>query len=155
MNDFATEEKEQIEALPFQKPQREASLGVLINFFHILIKQIRNGISIFILFFFLVRRLLDSVFYTISLGLLLTFILIVIISIFAYLQYKRLQFHIDYEQEEFHIEKGVMEKTTLVFKLDRIQQINITRNWLQRLLKLSALEIETAGSTEKEVSLKA
>jgi|GEM_PF-359439 len=154
MNDLSLNKPIEEMGLPFQEPQRESDFGVLLNFFYLLYKWVRIGITFFLIFFLAIQKALDSVFYTISIGILLTLIFIAVLSVFAYLQYNKLLFHIDYQHLEFHIEKGVLQKTTLVFKLERIQQINIKRNWLQRILGLSSLEIETAGSTEKEVSLK-
>lgn len=138
----------------FEQEQRESDVGILLNFFYLLYKLAKGGGYLFIFLFLIIRRTVDSFFYALSLGVLISVLFLLTVLIFAYFQYLKLLFHIDYERAEFHIKKGVFQKSHLVFKLERIQQVNIKRNWLQRLMGLSSLEIETAGSPEKEVTLK-
>lgn len=57
--------------------------------------------------------------------------------------------------EEFIIEKGIFNKVKLSVPFDRIQTINFQRNLLHRLLGVTGLEIDTAGSQTKELSIPA
>lgn len=139
---------------PFSTETKESELGVIVHFANNVYTQIRLGVSISIFAFLGLSKTLNS-FYTISVLLLLAFLYFLLAGLFAYYQYKNLIFKIDYDQKEFHIRKGVFHKIDIVFKIDRIQQINIKRNWLQRILGLSSLEIDTAGTNVKEVDLRA
>ena len=139
----------------FAQAQNESEMGVLLHFFYLLFQQIRNWFFLYILFFFFIQKWIDNFFFAVAFWVLFILIFFSCIAIFAYLKYKKLLFHIDYEQLEFQIEKGVFQKNTTIFKLDRIQQIHIKRNWIQRILGLASLEIDTAGTKGKEVSLQA
>lgn len=139
----------------FAQAQNESDMGVLLHFFYLLFRQIRNWFFLYILIFFFIQKWIHNFFFAVAFWILFLIIFFSCIAIFAYLKYKKLLFHIDYEQLEFHIEKGVFQKQTTIFKLERIQQIHIKRNWIQRVLGLASLEIDTAGTKGKEVSLQA
>ncbi len=53
------------------------------------------------------------------------------------------------------MQKGIFKKTRIGIPLRKIQQVNINQNFLQRLLKMYEVEIDTAGSSKTEVVIKA
>lgn len=69
------------------------------------------------------------------------------------LKYYFFTFHI--AQEELIIQQGLLYKQRKAVPLDRIQSININQNFLQRILGIAALEVETAGSSHKEIEIPA
>ncbi|MGM0933262.1 MAG: PH domain-containing protein [Bacteroidota bacterium] len=87
-----------------------------------------------------------------GLGLL---VLLVLTLIYSYLYYRRFIFYIDYEREEFILEKGVFSTENTAIPFDKIQQVYFKRSILQRLIKVYSLVIDTAGSNQKEVEIKA
>lgn len=78
-----------------------------------------------------------------------------IIGIIAYLQYLNFTFHIDQDNDEFIIHEGVLNKTKIVIQLHKIQQVNINQSLIQKVIGVHALDIDTAGSSKKEVSIRA
>lgn len=77
------------------------------------------------------------------------------IGVVAYLKYRNFTFFLDEAQGEFVITEGVLNKTKTTIALYKIQQVNIKQSLLQRLIGVYALDVDTAGSNEKEVSVKA
>ncbi|HRP90044.1 MAG TPA: PH domain-containing protein [Edaphocola sp.] len=142
------------EKLPYAIATKESELGVAIHFVHNLYVQVKLFFSFLVLTYLGLQRVLNP-FYSIAVFLLFLLLYLLGSFIFAYYQYHKLLFKIDYEKLEFQLQKGVFHKTNITFQLDRIQQIHIKRNWLQRILGLSALEIDTAGSAHQEVKLRA
>ena len=69
------------------------------------------------------------------------------------LRYYFFTFHIN--ADELIINEGFLFKQRKSVPIDRIQSININQNVLQRLLSISSLEIETAGSSGKEIEIPA
>jgi len=80
---------------------------------------------------------------------------VLIIGVISYLQYLFFTFHIDEENGEFVIQKGVFNKTRITIQLHKIQQVNINQSLIQRLVGVHKLEIDTAGSDKKEASISA
>ena len=80
---------------------------------------------------------------------------VVLIGIISYLQYLFFTFHIDEENGEFVIQKGILNKTRITIQLHKIQQVNINQSLIQRLVGVHKLEIDTAGSDKKEASISA
>ena len=136
-------------AVNFHEPQRQSKIGVLVLFLDTLQKILRgfaplllvvfiNGgkISMFLLFMGLVGTLL-------------------IVSCVAYLRYTNFTFHIDPNTDEFIVYDGILSKTKTVVQLQKIQQVNITQNLIQRIIRVYGVQVDTAGSDKHESEIKA
>src|SRR5690606_38751206 len=90
-------------------------------------------------------------------GIMLLILLGIFILAFvnAYLSYKYLNFHIDSTNNELVVQKGFLKKELVTIKLEKIQQVNLQQNFIQKILDLYAIQIDTAGGDSAEVSLKA
>ena len=64
-------------------------------------------------------------------------------------------FYIDDKNDEFIVNDGVINKTKTTIQLNKIQQVNIHQNLVQRLIGVYALSVDTAGSDKKEGNIKA
>ncbi len=134
----------------YSTAQRQAIAGIILIFISSLYKLFR-------MFWALGAYLLISgpskttLIYT-GLGLL---VLLVLTLIYSYLYYRRFIFYIDYEREEFVLEKGIFSTENTAIPFDKIQQVYFKRSILQRLIKVYSLVIDTAGSNQKEVEIKA
>lgn len=73
-----------------------------------------------------------------------------IISIISYFK-----FYFYIKGEELVIEKGVFQKSKINVPFDRIQTVNLQQNPIHRFFDVMALEIDTAGSAGKELSITA
>ncbi|HEY9185885.1 MAG TPA: PH domain-containing protein [Salegentibacter sp.] len=74
---------------------------------------------------------------------------------YSYLYYRKFVFYVDYERKEFVLEKGIFSTENTTIPFDKIQQVYFKRSLLQRLIKVYSLVIDTAGSNQKEVEIKA
>ncbi|MEM1120537.1 MAG: PH domain-containing protein [Bacteroidota bacterium] len=71
-------------------------------------------------------------------------------SIIAYFK-----FYYYIKDDEFIIEKGLLSKTKINIPFDRIQTINFEQNIIHQIFNVVSLEIDSAGSNQKEISLQA
>ena len=133
----------------FNQPQRQSSIGVLVMFVDTLQLWAR-GLWPVILIYFVKFKQLNSIYLTLG---LIAFLLA--IAIIAYLKYLNFTFHLDSENEEFIINEGVLSKKRTIIQLERIQQVDINQSFLQRLIGVYELNVDTAGSTKKEGRIKA
>ncbi|WP_306350383.1 PH domain-containing protein [Flavobacterium sp. '19STA2R22 D10 B1'] len=136
-------------AFDFSHPQRQSLMGIVVMFADTLQKIIR-GLWIFIvlLIFKFDKYNTPTLWISIGVGVLL-------IAIVAYLRYRNFTFFLDEKHKEFVISKGILEKDKLLVKLDKIQQVNINQSFLQKLIGVYSLDIDTAGSDKKEVHIRA
>ncbi len=133
----------------YSLPQRQAPVGVIIEIIYAFQKFIRRFWPLLIVI--VVRLKTFGILYS---SLIIIIILIAIV-ILGYLNYKNFLFHINEKDEEFILEKGIFEKKRIAIKLSRIQQVNVNQSFFQKLIDVYEVEIETAGSTKKEVKINA
>jgi putative membrane protein len=133
----------------FDKPQRQSSIGVLVLFvdtFYHYGRAFGPLLFIYVLKFKEVNRLY----------LIVSLIaLVLVIGVIAYLKYLNFTFYLDRQKNEFIIQEGILNKTNTTVQLYKIQQVNITQNLLQRAINVYSLEVDTAGSKDKEGKIKA
>ena len=135
--------------LNFDLPQRQSVIGIIVLFtdvFQNIIRAIIPLIAIWIFKFDQINKIYLS---------LATFALIAIISIIAYIQFINFTFYIDTKKNEFIINKGVFNKTKIAIQLDKIQQVNINQSFIQKIIKVYSLDVDTAGSSNREVNIRA
>lgn len=74
---------------------------------------------------------------------------------YSILYYLKFQFYVDKEKSSFILEKGVFNSDVVNIPFSKIQQVNFRRNILQRAIGVYSVVIDTAGSNDKEVEIKA
>ena len=134
----------------FSIPQRQSAVGILLIFTSTLYKLIRGFWAAFAYFIF--KRPEGDILLYIVLGVS---VIVVLVAIYSYFDYRKFLFHIDYEAEEFILKKGVFSSNFVSIPFDKIQQVNFKRGILQRLAGVYSLVVDTAGSKQKEVEIKA
>lgn len=134
----------------FSKPQRQSKLGLVLIFATSLFHLIRNLWVVVVYFFFKDFDIQTLV--TVTIGVVAVLFLTLGYSIVYFLKFK---FHIDEKNEEFILEKGVFSSDVINIPFNKIQQVNFKRNILQRIVGVYSVMIETAGSHDKEVEIKA
>lgn len=133
----------------FSKPQRQSAAGIVINGAYILQKFVR---ALFIpLALFIVKSNKTAIFFT-AMGLAGVLVLSLI---YAYFYYLKFTFYLNPEKQEFVIDKGVFGRKHLNIPVEKIQQVNINQGFLQKLIGVYSLQIDTAGTDSKEVNIKA
>lgn len=59
------------------------------------------------------------------------------------------RFRFSFDGEVLRVEEGVLARNQRTFDVDRIQQVEVSRTFLQRAVGLAALRVETAGSSSE------
>lgn len=135
--------------LDFSTPQRQSAIGIIVLIANSTQKVIRaTAIPIFI---FIYKAKINELVYV----LLGALVLLIISVIIAYLSYLKFTFFLDETKQEFIVNEGILNRTLLTIPLEKIQQININQSFLQKLVGVYSLQIDTAGNDGKEVSIKA
>lgn len=134
----------------FSSFSKQSPKGVLVIYISQLYKLIRFT---WVLLFLLMKdfsriKALGPVYFYLGLGAILLFLLIR-----AYLTYTNFQFKID--QEHFILKKGILKKTNTAIPFHRIQNINFKQNIIQQIIGVFEVSIETAGSSNTEIAIKA
>ncbi len=138
-----------MEPLNFDKPQRQSVVGIVVMFADSLQKFVRAMWVPLAVFLFRMDGSKIVVF------LVVVLVIFVVLAVIAYLKYRNFTFFLDEEKQEFVVQSGVLSKKKLSIGLDKIQQVNINQNVIQKLIGVYSLDIDTAGSKDKEVSIKA
>ncbi|MGX7666111.1 PH domain-containing protein [Flavobacterium pedocola] len=137
------------EKAQFNQPQRQSLVGVLVMFTDTFQKIARAMWPILVVWLFKFNEM-NKLY--LGLGLI---VVILVVGIIAYLQYWNFTFYIDEDNDEFIINKGVLNKTKIAIQLHKIQQVNINQTLIQKIIGVHALDVDTAGSNKKEVSIRA
>lgn len=133
----------------FSKPQRQSAIGIIVMAANTMFQLIKALIVPLIISLSKVNKG-DLIYFSLAFLALL-----IIVIIFAYLNYRRFTFHLNEEKQEFVVNKGIFSRTQLTVQLDKIQQVNINQNLLQKIIGIYGLKIDTAGSDGQEVSIMA
>jgi len=134
----------------YQSPQRQSILGVLLIFLSTLYKLIK------VFWAMGAYLLLSNPSKTVLVYTAIGVLLVLLLSLgYSYLFYLKFIFYIDYEREEFVLEKGVFSTESVAIPFEKIQQVNFKRSILQRVINVYSLVIDTAGSNQKEVEISA
>lgn len=81
------------------------------------------------------------------------FVMAAISTVGSIIAYFKFYFYI--ENDEFVIEKGIFKKTKINIPFDRIQTINFEQNVIHQIFNVVRLEVDSAGTNTKEISLQA
>lgn len=133
----------------FFQPQRQSKTGIALLFLYNIGMVIKN-LWVFVILFF-VRK--DKIEPWIIILAIITLLTILIVS--AVLQYYHFKYYIDEENEEFVIHEGIINTSVTKIKRENIQEVNISQPFIHRFFNIYKLEIDTPGSSEKEVKISA
>lgn len=134
----------------FKIPQRQSVKGILLIFFTTIYKFLRGFWVLGI--YFILKNPERQMMLCAVLGL---FVLSLLALVYSYFYYRKFIFYIDYVKEEFKLQKGIFSTEDIAIPFDKIQQVYLKRNILQRIINVYSLVIETAGSSEKEINIQA
>lgn len=133
----------------FNQPQRQSAIGVLVIFLEMIFVLVKNIWPIILI------TLLKAEDKSVWIGLLIVLGIAVYFGIYSFLKYRYFTFYIDADNDEFVINDGIINKTKTAIQLHKIQQVNIKQNFIQRLIGVYAMDVDTAGSDQKEGNIKA
>lgn len=132
----------------FFEPQRQSKTGIALLFLYSSGQVTKNSWAL--AFIFLFKRDMD-----VSIIVLAILASLIILVASAVLKYYNFKYYIDPENDEFVIDQGIINKSTTRIKKDKIQEVNIHQPFIHRFFNIYKLEIDTPGSSEKEISISA
>ncbi len=133
----------------FSQPQRQSLIGVLVMFADTFQSALRALLPIFLVWLLDIDKMNRTYVFIVGSAV------IVSIAVIAYLKYKNFTFFLDEENEEFVVNKGILNKSRIAIPLEKIQQVNINQSLVQKIIGVHALEVDTAGGSGKEVTIRA
>ena len=134
----------------FSNFSKQSSKGIFVIYMNQIYKTIK---TIWVLLFFGIKDFSKITnLSTNYIYLILVFILLFLL-VRAYLIYKNFLFKI--ENEHFILKEGILNKTNTSIPFHRIQNINFKQNLIQQIIGVYEVSIETAGSKDTEIAIKA
>ncbi len=132
--------------IDFSQPQRQSVKGLVLIF----LQEGKRGIQIFwpVIVGILFAKHSDKKILILGAFVLLAAILTLIHAI---LYFRAFKFHI--ENQQFILNKGYLGRKTLTIPLDRIQNVNTNQTVFQQFLGVMSVEIDTAGTSQKELKI--
>ena len=137
----------------FSQPIRQSAKGIIVIFAFNLLKFFKKFLVFFIAFGIQVIRkksfggVTPTMMY---LGLIAILVLLLIIAILKYLNFK---FHLS--KDDFHLATGIINKDNTIIPKSKIQNVYIKQNFLQQLINVVSVKIETAGDKKSEIEISA
>lgn len=136
-------------SLDFSQPQRQSAAGIIINGAYVAQHLVR---AMFIpLALFIVKANKTALLYT-AFGIVAV---VVLALVYGYLYYLKFTFYLNPLKQEFVIDKGIFSRKHLTIPVEKIQQVNINQGFLQKIIGVYSLQIDTAGADSKEVDIRA
>ena len=129
----------------FSQFQKQSKFGSIVFFFDTVRKNIYNFIYVFL-------PALQGYF---LLSLAIFVLVLVGIGIFSFINYYYFTYKFDFNKSSFIIQKGFFTKTKLSIPFEKIQQINFNQNLIHKIFNLYEVQMDTAGSDNTEVDIKA
>ena len=129
----------------FSQFQKQSKFGSIVFFFETVRKNIYNFIYVFL-------PALQGYF---LLSLAIFALVLVGIGIFSFINYYYFTYKFDFNKSAFIIQKGFFTKTKLSIPFEKIQQINFNQNLIHKIFSLYEVQMDTAGSDNTEVDIKA
>ena len=130
----------------FKTPTRQSKTGIVANFLFFMQKFLRAFLPVVLLF--IVKDTTRVSIHWVVLG---GGVSLLLVAIWSYLTYRNFFFHIDEKTSSFIIMKGVLAKSKTIIPLENIQQVTLNQKFIHKLVQVYAVEIDSAGSAEKEV----
>ena len=133
----------------FDQPQRQNKVGILVLFLDT-IRHFSRALFPIILISLIKIKSLDLLLIVLALLLIL-----IVFGVVAYLKYYYFTFFLDHKNQEFIVNEGVFNKTKTAIQLHKIQHVNIKQSFVQKLIGVFSLEVDTAGTNNQEIAIKA
>jgi putative membrane protein len=134
----------------FSEFSKQSPKGILVIYAKLLFKAFKATWILLILFIQRFSNLSESALSYIYIGIA---VFLIFFLIRAYLIYKNFLFKI--ADGHFVLKEGILKKTNTSVSFDRVQNINFKQNIIQQLINVYEVSIETAGSKDTEIAIKA
>ena len=132
----------------FSTFSRQSSKGIIVHYFLIFFKSLKSS-------WVLIPILLTKKSAEISTSK----IIIAIVCILIYLLIRSILWYVNFKfkikEHNFILKQGILKKSTISIPFSKIQHVNFKQNFIQQLINVTEVEIETAGAKKVEVAIKA
>ena len=133
----------------FHEDQRQSLSGIIVESAYLIQKTVKAFWGLVLVLALQADRIGWHYF------ILFLVLVLILVVIGGYLSYRNFTFRIDSQHQEFILQKGIFNKKQVVVQLAKIQQVNINQNFIQKMIDVYGVEIETAGSSKSEVQIRA
>jgi len=134
----------------FSEFSKQSPKGIFI----IYVAEIYRAIKLFWIFLFILFKDFSKFSsYGVNYIYLGVVLLLLLLFLRAYLIYINFQYKIAHQH--FILKKGILKKTLIEIPFHRIQNINFKQNIVQQIIGVFEVSIETAGSKDTEIAIKA
>ncbi|WP_298901671.1 PH domain-containing protein [uncultured Psychroserpens sp.] len=142
-----------METADFSHPSRQSAKGIIIIFAFNAFKFFKKFFVLFIAFGLSLAK--KKSFAHINKTVIVISLVAIVIGllVFAILKYLHFRFHIN--QDDFHLSTGIFNKDNTIISKSKIQNVYIKQNFLQQLINVVSLNIETAGDNKSEIEIHA
>ncbi|WP_299336727.1 PH domain-containing protein [uncultured Psychroserpens sp.] len=137
----------------FSQPIRQSAKGIIVIFAFNTFKFFKRFFVLFLAFGLSLMR--KKMLFNISaLNLLLIVIgILILLLVFAILKYLNFKFHLS--KDDFYLSTGIINKDQTIIPKSKIQNVYIKQNFLQQIINVVSLNIETAGDNKSEIEISA
>jgi len=142
-----------METTDFSQPIRQSSKGIIVIFAFKVFQFFKKFFVLFIAFGLSLMRRKSFANITPTMMLLGLVGVIIIILVIAILKYLNFKFHLS--KDDFHLSTGIINKDTTIIPKSKIQNVYIKQNFLQQIINVVSLKIETAGDKKSEIEISA
>jgi putative membrane protein len=137
----------------FSQPIRQSSKGIIIIFAFNAYNFVRRFFVLFIAFGVSLARKKTFASLTPQTLVLIIVGILIVLFVIAILKYLNFKFHLT--KDDFHLSTGIINKDNTIIPKSKIQNVYIKQNFLQQIINVVSLNIETAGDNKSEISIKA
>ncbi|WP_028870826.1 PH domain-containing protein [Psychroserpens burtonensis] len=142
-----------MKASDFSKPIRQSSKGIIIIFAFNAYNFVRRFFVLFIAFGISLTKKKTFAHVTPTVIFLVIIGILIVLLVLAILKYLNFKFYLS--KDDFHLSTGIINKDNTIISKSKIQNVYIKQNFLQQIINVVSLNIETAGDNKSEISIKA
>lgn len=137
----------------FSQPIRQSSKGIIIIFAFNTFKFFKRFFVLFVAFGLSLMKKKSFVNLSPTILLLILIGILLVILMIAVLKYLNFKFHLS--ADDFHLSTGILNKEVTIIPKSKIQNVYIKQNFLQQIIQVVSLKIETAGDKKSEIEISA
>ncbi|MGJ8549981.1 PH domain-containing protein [Winogradskyella wichelsiae] len=142
-----------MEKIDFSKAIRQSSKGIIVIFVFNTVKFFKKFFVLFIAFGVSILKSKSIGNVTPTMLILATIGVLIVILVFAILKYLNFKFYLS--EDDFHLATGIINKDNTIIPKSKIQNVYIKQNFLQQIINVVSVKIETAGDKKSEIEISA
>ncbi|MCK7590921.1 PH domain-containing protein [Subsaxibacter sp. CAU 1640] len=142
-----------MEEFDFSQPSRQSSKGIIVIFAVNAVKWLRALFPALVALGFGLFRKNSFLTWSPWMIALIIFVLLLLMLGVAVLKYLNFKFHV--ADDDFHLDTGIIEKDKTIIPKSKIQNVYIQQNFLQQIINVVSLKVESAGDKKSEIEINA